>query len=64
MKTNPLSFLQQVRSETAKVVWPTRREMIVTTIMVIIMVFLTSLFFFAADQILNWVIGFLLSIGS
>ena len=35
--TNPLQFLQQVRGEVAKVVWPTRREVILTTIMVFIM---------------------------
>ena len=49
MATNPLQFLQQVRSETAKVHWPTRKEVVTTTIMVFIMAALTSLFFFLID---------------
>jgi preprotein translocase subunit SecE len=46
---NPLLFLQQVRSEVGKVVWPTRREVLLTTIMVFIMAALTSVFFFLVD---------------
>lgn len=49
MATNPLQFIQQVRSETAKVVWPTRREVMLTTVMVFIMAALTSVFFFLVD---------------
>ncbi len=49
MATNPFQFLQQVRSETAKVHWPTRKEVVTTTIMVFIMAALTSLFFFLVD---------------
>lgn len=48
-KTNPLQFMQQVRAETAKVVWPTRRETLVTTVMVFIMAALTAVFFFLVD---------------
>ncbi|WP_092892392.1 preprotein translocase subunit SecE [Roseicitreum antarcticum] len=48
-KTNPLQFIQQVRAETAKVVWPTRREVVLTTVMVFIMAALTSVFFFGVD---------------
>jgi preprotein translocase subunit SecE len=47
--TNPLQFLQQVRSEVAKVVWPTRREVVLTTIMVFIMAALTATFFSLVD---------------
>ncbi|MFZ1725231.1 MAG: preprotein translocase subunit SecE [Albidovulum sp.] len=46
---NPLLFLQQVRSEVGKVVWPTRREVLLTTIMVFIMAAITSVFFFLVD---------------
>ncbi len=53
-KTNPFEFLQQVRSETSKVTWATRKETIITTIMVLIMVAFASVFFLIADQILNW----------
>ena len=57
---NPLKFVQEVRDETSKVTWPTRNETLVTTVMVFILVFLASVFFFVADQILNWIVSFLL----
>ena len=47
--TNPLQFLQQVRAEVAKVVWPTRREVLLTTIMVVAMAALTAVFFALVD---------------
>ncbi len=59
-KTNPFQFLQQVRSEVAKVTWPTRRETAITTAMVLVMVFLAAIFFFVADQIMSWGVGLLL----
>lgn len=61
MATNPLQFLQQVRSETAKVHWPTRKEVVTTTIMVFIMAALTSVFFFLVDKIIQF--GLLAVIG-
>ena len=48
-KTNPLQFIQQVRTEVGKVVWPTRREVVLTTIMVFIMAALTATFFSLVD---------------
>ena len=62
-KTNPFTFMQEVRQEVSKVVWPTRRETTVTTIMVFIMVFLAAIFFLAADQVLSFVVGQLLALG-
>tara|TARA_Y100000022_G_scaffold65607_1_gene56311 strand:+ start:713 stop:904 length:192 start_codon:yes stop_codon:yes gene_type:complete len=59
---NPLKFVQEVRAETSKVTWPTRNETLVTTVMVFILVFLASVFFFVADQILNWIVSFLLGL--
>ena len=59
---NPLKFVQEVRAETSKVTWPTRNETLVTTTMVFILVFLSSVFFFVADQILNWIVSFLLGL--
>jgi preprotein translocase subunit SecE len=47
--TNPLQFLQQVRAEVAKIVWPSRREVVMTTIMVFIMAALTAVFFSLVD---------------
>jgi len=60
---NPLTFFQEVRSEGSKVTWPTRRETLITTIMVFIMAALASLFFFVADQILGFIVSFLLELG-
>lgn len=51
--TNPLQFIQQVRSEVSKVVWPTRREVLLTTVMVFIMATLTAIFFFFIDWLIR-----------
>ena len=59
-KTNPREFIDQVRSETSKVTWPTRKETGVTTVMVMVMVLFASLFFLGADQVLSWVVGLVL----
>jgi preprotein translocase subunit SecE len=59
-KTNPFQFIQEVRSEGAKVTWPTRRETAITTLMVFVMVALATAFFFVADQIMSFGVGFLL----
>ncbi len=59
-RTNPLEFLQQVRQEAAKVTWPTRRETMITTTMVMIMVALSSVFFLVVDAGLKWVVERLL----
>lgn len=50
---NPLQFVQQVRSEVSKVAWPTRREVVTTTIMVFILASLTATFFFIVDLIIR-----------
>ncbi|MGE4326620.1 MAG: preprotein translocase subunit SecE [Pseudodonghicola sp.] len=47
--TNPIQFIQQVRSEIAKVVWPSRREVFLTTVMVFVMAALTATFFALVD---------------
>ena len=54
-------FVRQVRAETAKVTWPTRRETITTTIMVLIMTTILSLFFLGVDQVLGRLVKLLLS---
>ena len=53
-KTNPFEFIQQVREEAAKITWPTRKETMVSTVMVLIMVALASVFFLVVDSILSW----------
>ena len=51
--TNPLQFIQQVRAEVAKVVWPTRREVMLTTVMVFILAALTAVFFAIVDILIR-----------
>ena len=62
-KTNPFTFLQQVRSEVAKVTWPSRRETMISTTMVVIMAFTAALFFFLADQLMAWAVELILGLG-
>ena len=47
--SNPLQFIQQVRSEVSKVVWPTRREVLLTTVMVFVMSALAAVIFALVD---------------
>jgi preprotein translocase subunit SecE len=61
-KVSPLKFLQEVRSEVDKVTWPTRRETLITTIMVFVMVAFASILFLVADQIIRIAITFVLGI--
>lgn len=63
-KTNPVQFLQQVRSEASKITWPSRRETMISTAMVLLMVIFAALFFFAADQLIGWLIGLVLNVGN
>lgn len=60
---NPFQFIQEVRTEAGKVTWPTRRETLITTGLVILMVLFASLFFVAVDQGLRLLVTFVLSIG-
>lgn len=53
MATNPLQFIQQTRAEISKVVWPTRREVLLTTVMVFIMATLTAIFFALVDLLIR-----------
>jgi preprotein translocase subunit SecE len=63
-KTNPAEFVRQIRTEMSKVVWPTRKEATVTTIMVCIMAAVMSIFFLIADKGIAFVIEQILTIGS
>ena len=60
-KTSPGEFIRQVRAETAKVHWPTRKETVTTAIMVMIMTLLLALFFFAVDAFFSSAVKYLLS---
>jgi preprotein translocase subunit SecE len=61
--TNPLEFLQEVRAEGTKVTWPTRRETLITTALVLFMVLLASLFFVTVDWALRLIVSGILSFG-
>ncbi len=61
--TNPFEFIQQVRAEAAKVVWPTRRETLITTGLVMMLVVFTSLFFVVVDQVLRELVSLALGFG-
>jgi preprotein translocase subunit SecE len=61
-KTNPFEFLQQVREEGNKVTWPTRRETMISTVMVFIMVAVAAVFFLGVDAVLHWGVQKLLGI--
>ena len=61
-KTSPGEFIRQVRAETAKVVWPSRRETVTTAVMVVIMTVLLGVFFFGVDQFFSQIVQLLLSL--
>jgi preprotein translocase subunit SecE len=61
-RLNPIQFLKEVRQETAKVTWPSRNEVLISTVMVLVLVTAASLFFLLADQIISFLVGLMLSI--
>ena len=62
-KTSIAEFIQEVRQETARITWPTRKETLVTTGMVFLMVFIAAIFFFVVDQILSQGVRLLFGLG-
>lgn len=62
--TNPVQFMQQVRAEVAKIVWPNRRETTITTVMVFIMATVAAIFFFLVDQLIKLGLNGILGIGA
>jgi preprotein translocase subunit SecE len=61
-RTTPGEFMRQVRAETARVAWPTGRETVMTTVMVVIMTTILGLFFFGLDSFFSWIVKSLLSL--
>jgi preprotein translocase subunit SecE len=59
-KTSPIEFVKQVQTEARKIVWPTRRETIMTGIMVMIMTTLLGVFFLGIDSIFDFIVNSLL----
>jgi preprotein translocase subunit SecE len=62
-KTNATEFIQQVRQEVARVTWPSRKETMVTTAMVFVMVFIAAAFFFLVDQVFSAGVRLLFGLG-
>ncbi len=62
-KLNPGEFVRQVRQEASKVTWPTRKETAVTTAMVFLMVLAAAIFFLVVDQLLQFGVKMILSLG-
>jgi preprotein translocase subunit SecE len=62
-RTSPFKFLQEVRTETNKVTWPSRKETMITTVMVFVLTALASIFFLVADQVMRIVVTFVLGLG-
>lgn len=60
---NPLQFLQEVREEAAKVTWPNRRETVITTVLVIVMCVMASLFLLLVDRSILFAINTILGFG-
>jgi preprotein translocase subunit SecE len=61
-KFNPITFIQEVRQETSKVTWPSWKEVWVTTVMVLIMVAITAVFFLLVDQALSYITRLVLGV--
>jgi preprotein translocase subunit SecE len=60
---NPLEFIQQVRTEATKVVWPSRRETLITTGLVMLMALFASIFFIVVDEGLRVLVSLVLGFG-
>ena len=61
--TSPLKFIREVRAEVSKVTWPSRKETLVTTGLVLAMAALAAIFFFVADQVIGIGVRALFGVG-
>ena len=63
-KTSPIEFFNQVKAEARKIVWPTGRETMMTTVMVVIMTGVLGIFFFGIDSLFGWIVKMLLALAT
>ncbi len=63
-KTSPMEFFNQVKAEARKIVWPTSRETMMTTFMVVLMTGMLGIFFFGIDSLFGWIVKMLLSLAT
>ena len=61
-KSSPLEFIDEVRNETRKVSWPTRKETVMTGVMVIIMTVSLGVFFTGIDAVFDAIVRSLLKL--
>ena len=60
---NPAKFMREVRQESSKVTWPTRKETTVSSVMVVVMALIAALFFLLIDNVISWAVRLILSMG-
>jgi preprotein translocase subunit SecE len=60
IKVNPFDFARQVRQEVGKITWPTRKETVVTSVMVIVLSVIAAIFFLGVDGLISLVVGYIL----
>ena len=63
-RLNAAEFVQQVRQEVSRVTWPSRKETMVTTAMVFLMVFIAAAFFFVVDQVMSYAVRLIFGLGN
>ena len=63
-RTSPSEFFNQVKTEASKIVWPTSRETMMTTVMVVIMTSTLGIFFFGIDTLFGWIVRMLLGLAA
>lgn len=62
-KVSPIQFFRQVKQEVKKVSWPTKKEVMQTSTMVVVLVAIATTFFFFIDQIIGWLMKLILGLG-
>ncbi len=60
---SPIEYFRQVRAEIGKITWPSRKETVISTTAVFVMVFLAAIFLFAADQVMSFLVRHILELG-
>ena len=60
---SPIEYIRQVRAEVGKITWPSRKETMISTVAVFVMVFLAAVFLFAADQVMSFLVKHILELG-
>ena len=63
-KTSPMELFNQVKAEARKIVWPTSRETMMTTFMVVLMTGMLGIFFFGIDSLFGWIVKMLLGLAT